>query len=182
CGQQVLAHGLPVRADGTLSALAVLGMGKLGGRELNYASDIDLILLHDGDDHVVRKVMLERLPAWHLTMSDAAYWAGWRALAEATPAAGPARITNGDWHQRVGRQMLRLVSAKTGEGIAFRTDVDLRPEGRGGMLVTPLGFALAYYDVQGREWERIALIKARPVAGDATVSASFLQAVRPFVY
>jgi glutamate-ammonia-ligase adenylyltransferase len=182
CQQLARSQGLPLCADGRVPGLAVLGMGKLGGRELNYASDIDLILLHDGDDHPVRRaVALPELPIDPGT-DDAAYWTRWKQAARL--AAGPeeGRITTGEWQQRAGRQMVRLLTTRTGEGIAFRTDVDLRPEGRSGLLVTPLGFALIYYDVQGREWERTALIKARPVAGDPAVAASFLQAIRPFVY
>ncbi len=179
---QVTAHGLPVRADGTLSGTAVLGMGKLGGRELNYASDVDLILLHDGDDRPTRRLD----PAPRVPIDPQAegtgFWDTWQRHAANAGAAPEGRISNGEWHQRVGRQMIRLLSTKTGEGIGFRVDVDLRPEGRGGMLVTPLGFALAYYDVQGREWERTALIKARPVAGSPAVSGGFLRAIRPFVY
>ncbi len=180
--RQVAAHGLPIGASGVLSGIAVLGMGKLGGRELNYSSDVDLILLHDGDDRPTR-LLGDPLQVPIDPGADAAvYWETWRGHAAAARTAGEGRISNGEWHQRLGRQMVRLLSVKTGEGIGFRVDADLRPEGRGGMLVTPLGFALAYYDVQGREWERTALIKARPVAGSGAVSAGFLQAIRPFVY
>jgi glutamate-ammonia-ligase adenylyltransferase len=180
--QLALSQGLPICADGSLAGIAVLGMGKLGGRELNYASDIDLILLHDSDEQPVRRVSAAPVLAIDPAADESAHWGRWKDAARAAGAGGEGRITNGDWQQRVGRQMMRLLTTKTGEGIAFRTDLDLRPEGRSGMLVTPVGFALAYYDVQGREWERTALIKARPVAGDTAISKPFLQALRPFVY
>lgn len=182
CQQLVRSQGLPLCADGRVPGLVVLGMGKLGGRELNYASDIDLILLHDGDDHPVRRAgNFPHLPI-DPGIDDAAYWPRWKQAVRLAAGSDEGRITTGEWHQRAGRQMVRLLTTRTGEGIAFRTDVDLRPEGRSGMLVTPLGLALIYYDVQGREWERTALIKARPVAGDSAVATSFLQAIRPFVY
>ena len=102
--------------------MAVIGMGKLGGTELNYASDVDVLFVHDGDS------------------------------AEA---------------ERAARALLRVMTEPTADGIVFRTDSDLRPEGRSGALSRPLDGYEAYWARWAQAWELQALIKARPVAGDA---------------
>jgi glutamate-ammonia-ligase adenylyltransferase len=119
-------------------SLAVVAMGKLGGAELNYASDVDLIFLHD---------------------------------------AG----RSGD-PQRAVQRLISLLSEPTGEGIALRVDAALRPGGRAGALSRSLPAMREYYASQAATWERQALIKARPVAGDPALGSAFLDAVTPFVY
>jgi [glutamine synthetase] adenylyltransferase / [glutamine synthetase]-adenylyl-L-tyrosine phosphorylase len=121
--------------------LAVIGMGKLGGAELNYASDVDLIFVN----------------------------------------AEPG----GDAQQRADRAVKRviaLLSEPSGEGIALRVDAALRPGGRGGALSRSLPAMEEYYAKQAATWEKQALIKARPVAGDAGLGRAFIDAVTPFVY
>ncbi|HEY5014821.1 MAG TPA: bifunctional [glutamine synthetase] adenylyltransferase/[glutamine synthetase]-adenylyl-L-tyrosine phosphorylase [Acidimicrobiia bacterium] len=110
--------------------MAVIAMGKLGGRELNYASDVDVMFVHDGD----------------------------------------AREAD-----RVAQAVLRVMSDQTADGIVFRTDVALRPEGRAGALSRPLGAYTAYWDRWARAWEFQALLKARGIAGDRGLAARFLQ-------
>jgi [glutamine synthetase] adenylyltransferase / [glutamine synthetase]-adenylyl-L-tyrosine phosphorylase len=121
--------------------LAVIGMGKLGGAELNYASDVDLIFVHAG--------------------------------------------TGGDAQQHAERAVQRviaLLSEPSREGIALRVDAALRPGGRGGALSRSLPAMEEYYAKQAATWEKQALIKARPVAGDAGLGRAFIEAVTPFVY
>jgi glutamate-ammonia-ligase adenylyltransferase len=116
---------------------AVVAMGKLGGRELNYASDVDVLFVHDGD------------------------------LENALQSA---------------RGVLAAMGLPGELGIVFRTDADLRPEGAAGPLSRTLGSYLAWYDEWARPWEFQALIKARPVAGDAALGARFVEATRSFVW
>jgi [glutamine synthetase] adenylyltransferase / [glutamine synthetase]-adenylyl-L-tyrosine phosphorylase len=115
----------------------VIGMGKLGGRELNYASDVDVLFVHDGD---------------------------------------------GDDAERVARRLLTIMSEPTADGIVFRTDADLRPEGHAGALSRSLDGYGAWYDRWARPWEFQALIKARPVAGDPALAERFLALIEPHVW
>lgn len=119
------------------TSLTVLGLGKLGGAELNYSSDIDLIFIGDRPD--------PSLPA----------------VAEAT---------------------IRYLSEPTDDGVAYRVDMRLRPEGAAGALVWDRASALEYYRSRARPWERQAMIKARPVAGDLEMGRQFLRAMEGFVW
>jgi glutamate-ammonia-ligase adenylyltransferase len=125
--------------------LAVLGMGKLGGTELNYVSDIDVLFCH------------EPVPG-----------------AEAEAAARAA--------ERVARGVIRGLSAVTAEGTCFEVDANLRPEGRNGPLSRTLGSYLAYWDRWAQPWERQALIKVRPVAGDQALAERFCAEAEARVY
>jgi glutamate-ammonia-ligase adenylyltransferase len=91
-------------------------------------------------------------------------------------------VSNDEFYARVVGEVVRLLSAHTDRGQAYRVDLRLRPEGQRGPLARSLASTLSYYDTMGRTWERQALIKVRPVAGDLALGASFLQAVEPFVY
>ncbi len=127
--------------------LIALGLGKLGGRELNYSSDIDLILLYDPD----------RMPAtgrWEL----------------------PGRL------MQLAHQFIAILSEPTADGIAFRVDLRLRPDPVSMPLVVSTKSALSYYDKRGQTWERAALIKARPIAGDVAAGNEFLRNLRPFIW
>ncbi|WP_424813961.1 bifunctional [glutamine synthetase] adenylyltransferase/[glutamine synthetase]-adenylyl-L-tyrosine phosphorylase [Roseococcus sp. YIM B11640] len=128
------------------SGLIVLGMGKLGGRELNYSSDIDLLLLHDPDS-----------PSYHEEHGAAPYI-------------------------RLARDLVRLMEERTSEGYVFRTDLRLRPDPAATPLCVSVPMALSYYESLGQNWERAAMIKARPVAGDRVSGESFLRELRPFVW
>jgi len=126
--------------------LTVLGMGKLGARELNYSSDIDLVLLYD-------------------------------------PAAQPGRgDTLGAVFTRAARALVAMMEARDADGYVFRTDLRLRPDPAATPPAVALPAAIAYYESMGQNWERAAMIKARPVAGDLAVGAGFLAAIRPFVW
>jgi [glutamine synthetase] adenylyltransferase / [glutamine synthetase]-adenylyl-L-tyrosine phosphorylase len=91
-------------------------------------------------------------------------------------------ISNQEFYGRVLSEVVRLLSAHTDQGQAYRVDLRLRPEGHRGPLARSLASTLSYYDTLGRTWERQALIKLRPVAGDLSLGTAFLQGVEPFVY
>jgi glutamate-ammonia-ligase adenylyltransferase len=129
------------------SGLIVLGMGKLGGHELNYSSDIDLILLYDA------------------------------ALARVT-----ARDDTQTFFVRLARDLVRILEERAGEGYVFRTDLRLRPDPASTPLVVSVAAALTYYESVGQNWERAALIKARPVAGDRVAGWRFLRQLQPFIW
>ncbi len=129
------------------SGLIVLGMGKLGGYELNYSSDIDLIVLYDP------------------------------ALARVTARDGVQ-----SFFVRLTRDLVRILESYTGDGYSFRTDLRLRPDPASTPLAMSVPAALAYYESVGQNWERAALIKARPVAGDRAAGRSFLRELQPFIW
>jgi glutamate-ammonia-ligase adenylyltransferase len=142
-GEIVLPHPQdPARASG----LIVLGMGKLGARELNYSSDIDLILLHDPDAGIIG--------------------------ADASVA----------FFTRVARGLVGLMETRDADGYVFRTDLRLRPDPAATPPCIALPAAIVYYESMGQNWERAAMLKARPVAGDLAAGAAFLEAIRPFVW
>ncbi len=130
----------------------VMGMGKLGAFELNFSSDIDLIFLYETD----------------------------RGMTEGGAEGKPLSL-----HQffvRLSEQVARIISEVTEDGFVFRVDLRLRPEGTRGDLANSLRSAEIYYESWGQTWERAALIKARPVAGNAAVGEEFLRVIAPFVY
>ncbi|HEY7423023.1 MAG TPA: bifunctional [glutamate--ammonia ligase]-adenylyl-L-tyrosine phosphorylase/[glutamate--ammonia-ligase] adenylyltransferase [Gemmataceae bacterium] len=100
----------------------------------------------------------------------------------ATRGKRVAAAGNDEFFARVVGEVVRLLSAHTDRGHAFRVDLRLRPEGHRGPLARSLASTLAYYDAMGRTWERQALIKVRPVAGDLALGQQFLQAIESFVY
>ncbi len=91
-------------------------------------------------------------------------------------------VSNEEFFGRVLSEVVRLLSAHTDRGQAYRIDLRLRPEGHRGPLARSLASTISYYDTLGRTWERQALIKIRPVAGDKRLGEEFLQAIEPFVY
>ena len=140
--------GRPATADGATQQLVVIAMGKLGARELNLSSDIDLIFTH------ARGGMVE----------------------------GGRGITCQEFFTRLGRRLIALLDTRTPKGFVFRVDMRLRPFGEAGPLAQHVDALLAYYEEQGREWERYALIKARAITGDAATIAALEEGLRPFVY
>ncbi|WP_123102902.1 bifunctional [glutamate--ammonia ligase]-adenylyl-L-tyrosine phosphorylase/[glutamate--ammonia-ligase] adenylyltransferase [Acidithiobacillus sulfuriphilus] len=149
-GERVLQerHGRPRNAQGEAVPFVVLGMGKLGGGELNLSSDIDLLFVYG----------------------------------EGGATDGPLSIENGDYFQRLGRWIIQALDTPTADGFCFRVDMRLRPFGDAGPLCLPAAAMEQYYQVHGRGWERYALIKARPVAGELRFGAQVLHGLRPFVY
>ena len=116
---------------------SVLGMGKLGGRELNYSSDIDLLFI--------------------------------------AKANGPA-------YQPLGQRLIENLTKATPEGFLYRVDMRLRPWGRTGPLVTSLDAYLRYLEQHAQQWEKQALLKARPIAGEVDLGSRFLKQVEPFIF
>ncbi len=140
--------GTPRDARGEPQRLVVLGMGKLGGEELNFSSDIDLIFCYP-----------------QLGETD-----------------GARRRSTDEFFTAVGRKLIRVLDAPTPEGRVFRVDMRLRPYGDSGPLVMCFNAMEMYYQSQGREWERYAMIKARVVGGDYQRGQELLAMLRPFVY
>src|SRR5437588_7516337 len=100
----------------------------------------------------------------------------------ATRGKRVSHVDNSEFFGRVVTEVVRLLSAHTDRGQAYRIDLRLRPEGQRGPLARSLASTLSYYDTLGRTWERQALIKVRPVAGDLRLGAEFLHLIEPFVY
>ncbi len=128
--------------------LIVLGMGKLGGVELNFSSDIDLVFL----------------------------------FAHAGETNGARVLDNEEYFNRLGRELIRLLDARTEDGFAFRVDMRLRPFGESGPLVVSLASLDDYLQQHGRDWERYAWVKARAIVGADDYRSANEEFVRPFVY
>ncbi len=129
------------------SGWIILAMGKLGANELNYSSDIDLIVFFDG-----------RSPA----LKD--QYEGIEVYAKLT------------------RRMVRILQERTADGYVFRTDLRLRPDPGSTPIAIPVDMALHYYESRGQNWERAALIKALPVAGDIAAGEAVLKELTPYVW
>ncbi|WP_241696125.1 bifunctional [glutamate--ammonia ligase]-adenylyl-L-tyrosine phosphorylase/[glutamate--ammonia-ligase] adenylyltransferase [Solimonas terrae] len=149
-------HGVPRDAAGDEVGPLVLGMGKLGGRELNFSSDIDLIFCH-GDS-------------------------GETCPEPGRGGDGARGLSNEEYFVRLAQDVQRLLASQTEDGFVFRVDLMLRPFGSAGTLSVSYAALEEYYQAHGREWERYALIKARPVAGDIDAGRVLLKVLRPFVY
>lgn len=135
------------KKPGKGSGLVVLGMGKLGAHELNFSSDIDLILFFDPD----------------------------------APAV-PDPLEASDLFVRLARRLVRILQDRTGDGYVFRTDLRLRPDPGSTPLAISIEAALIYYESRGQNWERAAMIKARPIAGDIVAGEAFLKELQPYVW
>jgi glutamate-ammonia-ligase adenylyltransferase len=134
-------HGVPRNAAGP-AGFAVIGYGKLGGYELGYGSDLDLVFLHDGDG-------------------------------EAPPTDGPKPVAAAVFFARLASRLLHFLSTQTHSGTLYQVDTRLRPSGNKGLLVSSVRAFDEYQRTQAWTWEHQALLRARPVAGDAVVAARF---------
>jgi glutamate-ammonia-ligase adenylyltransferase len=140
-------HGEPIGAEsGRPQQLMVIGMGKLGGCELNVSSDVDLVYVYP----------------------------------EQGETTGPRVLSNQEFFERLGRQVIQALHAVTADGFVFRVDMRLRPYGDSGPLSCNLAMLENYLITQGRAWERYAWLKARVLTGDAEPALQAL--VQPFVY
>ncbi|MFZ1414296.1 MAG: bifunctional [glutamine synthetase] adenylyltransferase/[glutamine synthetase]-adenylyl-L-tyrosine phosphorylase, partial [Defluviicoccus sp.] len=129
------------------SGFIIIGMGKLGAFELNYSSDIDIIVFYDP-----------------------------QRMQTAEPQALAQHVN------RLTRRLVRVMADRTADGYVFRTDLRLRPDpGSTPPAIAVMG-AEAYYETMGQNWERAAMIKARPVAGDLAAGAQFLDHLTPFIW
>jgi glutamate-ammonia-ligase adenylyltransferase len=149
-------HGAALSAHGTRAQLCIIGMGKLGARELNVSSDIDLIYLYDHDGE------------------------------SAGNALGRGKISNQEFFAKQVRAIYALIGEATDHGFVFRVDLALRPNGNSGPPAVSLAALEEYFQVQGREWERFAWLKSRVIAPHAAIGSPCAQALRgvvvPFVF
>jgi glutamate-ammonia-ligase adenylyltransferase len=148
------AYGLPQYIDAAghvrRSHMVVFSLGKLGGQELNYSSDIDLLFLYDRDGQ--------------------------------TAGGEAGAISNSEYYARLAAAALKIITEPTAEGVVFRVDLRLRPEGSRGDIASSLNSALHYYRARARQWELQMLIKARPSAGTLELGRDFLREVQPLIF
>ena len=144
-------YGVPMNSLNEPQELLILGMGKLGGWELNFSSDIDLIFVYPDVGETV---------------------------------GGRKAVENSKFFTRLGQRLIRALDEVTAEGFAYRTDMRLRPFGDSGALVLSFASMEDYYQEQGRDWERYAMIKAKILGEDlSNLNHRYLkQMLRPFVY
>lgn len=139
---------LPDLSDpGTGSGLVVLALGKHGAGELNYSSDIDIVVFFDPE------------------------------MAEAAGVAEPS-----SFFVKLTQQIARIIQERTPDGYVFRVDLRLRPDPGSTHVAVALPTAYSYYETVGQNWERAAMIKARPVAGDLALGRRFLADLAPFIW
>lgn len=164
-------HGLPRNAAGEVQQLIVVGMGKLGGRELNVSSDIDLIFVYPEDGETSAESVATQRGNGE---------AGVAGEVDAVGVGGVRSISNFEFFTRLGRQLINAIADVTEHGQVFRVDMRLRPNGDSGPLVCSFEMLENYFITQGREWERYAWIKARPLSGDRLDELEAIR--RPFVF
>ena len=134
------------RRGGPDAQFAILGLGKLGGRELNHSSDIDVIFLYEDEGQV------------------------------------SSNFTYHEWFNQLGAKIIETFAAHDAGGALFRIDLRLRPEGTAGPLARSLESMENYYAGFGETWERLALIKARSIAGSRELAYEFLRQHQPFIF
>jgi [glutamine synthetase] adenylyltransferase / [glutamine synthetase]-adenylyl-L-tyrosine phosphorylase len=142
------------RGKARTAQFAVVALGKLGSRELNYASDIDLLFLYSSDG----------------------------ATSGTGAAAAHGAATNKEYFVKLAERLTRIIGAQSNEGAAYRVDLRLRPHGRVGALAVSVAEAANYYRRTARDWERQVLLRARSAAGDAEVFRAFWTQIETFVY
>ncbi|HEC13832.1 MAG TPA: bifunctional [glutamate--ammonia ligase]-adenylyl-L-tyrosine phosphorylase/[glutamate--ammonia-ligase] adenylyltransferase [Acidiferrobacteraceae bacterium] len=145
--------GVPVGRDsGQSVGLVVLALGKLGGSELNFSSDIDLVFAYPEEGETVGGIRRGR------------------------------QLTNQEYFIKLGQHLIQVLGEITEDGFVFRVDMRLRPNGDSGPLALSFDAMEHYYQTHGREWERYALIKARISADDTNAGEDLLNRLKPFVY
>ncbi len=156
CAELAAVHGAPQTQDGGAVPLWIVGMGKLGARELNVSSDIDLVYVYERDGET------------------------------AGGAHGRGRLSHHEYFARVARALHALIGETTEHGFVFRMDLALRPNGNSGPPACSLAALEDYLQVHGREWERFAWLKSRVVAPRAAIADPAVQGLRevvlPFVF
>ena len=140
--------GVPKNQAGETQQMLVLAMGKLGGRELNFSSDIDLIF----------------------------------AYGEEGSTEGGRKLSNHEFFIRLGRKLVRALDEITADGFVYRVDTRLRPNGDSGPLAMNFAAMEHYYQLQGRDWERYAMIKALIIGGSESERQYLASLLRPFTY
>lgn len=162
CWQQLSERlGYPYHRDSDgawiSTSFAVIGLGKLGGQDLNYSSDIDVVFVYDDEGFVFK------------TPPNASIKSG-------------AGLTNHQFFTRLAEAFIAEVGRITADGFLYRIDLRLRPEGSAGPLARSLASYENYYAQWGQTWERMMLIKARGVAGDQELAANFIESIHSFRY
>jgi glutamate-ammonia-ligase adenylyltransferase len=153
CDAELSRELAPPRTDaGAPVRFVVMAMGKLGGEELNFSSDVDVCYFYDTDAGVAGR-----------------------------KADGELRTVH-EYYEELARRVSAALDEPTGDGIVFRVDLRLRPEGRNGPLSNSLHAAEGYYETFGRTWERQAWLRARPCAGDLSLGDELLAILEPFIY
>ncbi|MBI4697832.1 MAG: bifunctional [glutamate--ammonia ligase]-adenylyl-L-tyrosine phosphorylase/[glutamate--ammonia-ligase] adenylyltransferase [Nitrospirae bacterium] len=137
--------------------LAVIALGKLGGEELNYSSDIDLMAVYGTEEGHTSGVL-------------------------SPSGVRINRLSNHEFYCKVMEVFNRVLSQSTEDGIAYRVDLRLRPQGQKGDIALPLAAYRTYYETWGRTWERMAMIRARPVSGSMHLGKEFMKMIEPFVW
>ena len=157
-------HGIPMHQNRqgrwVMTGFTVIAMGKLGGHELNYSSDVDVLYVCESHEGETR-------PA-----------ASGRAKAKGPVQGG---LSNEEYFEIFARELTKVLTEQTHEGYLYRVDLRLRAEGSVGQLTRSLDEYDKYYRTRGQVWERLALLKAWPIAGSQEVGRSFVKLVRPFV-
>lgn len=157
-------HGIPMHQNRqgrwVKTGFTVIAMGKLGGHELNYSSDVDVLYVCESHEGETRPVASRR-----------------------AKAKGPAQrvLSNEEYFEILAQELTKALTAQTHEGYVYRVDLRLRAEGSVGQLTRSLEEYAKYYRTRGQVWERLALLKAWPIAGSKEVGRSFIKMVRPFV-
>ncbi len=144
-------YGQAVSPEGNPIGFVVFGMGKLGGQDLNFSSDIDLLYMYESD-------------AGHTTGGS--------------KGSPEPRV----FFTYLAQKLTRALSEQGPGGRVFRVDLRLRPDGSNGPVVNSLASTLGYYEAWGQTWERAALLKARPIAGDLALGERFIAEIQPFVF
>ena len=169
CQQLTAGYGHPFHQDPSgkwhPTAACVIGLGKLGGQELNYSSDVDVIFVYSDEGNVFKQPPPNSAPTH-------------RRAAQAPRAT----LSNHQFFNRLAEAFIAEVTRLTLHGTLYRIDLRLRPEGDTGPLSRALASFENYYAQWGQTWERMMLIKARKVAGEETLAAEFLELIQPFRY
>lgn len=150
--RQVGPPTLMRRGRRILSHFSVIDLGKLGGEELNFSSDIDILYVYDSEKGETRS------------------------------PKGKAALPNAEFYRKLSEGLTRLVSEKTAYGFGFRVDLGLRPDGQYGDIANSLRSMEIYYESWGKLWERAVWLKARHGAGHAPLSQTLLEILHPFIY
>jgi glutamate-ammonia-ligase adenylyltransferase len=181
----VRRYGVPYYEDDRSNLrparFTVLGMGKLGARELNYSSDIDLIYLYDGEQGSTQFSSDVLAPAAG-TEANVASQDVENPHPQGDLATSSSKIATPEFFKRLAQSITHELSDLTEEGYFYRVDLRLRPEGSAGSVATSLTACKNYYSSWGETFERLALIKARPVAGSMELGEEFCEALNSFVY
>ena len=142
----IAEHGRPMVDDGSEATLTIIGMGKFGGGELNFSSDLDVMLVYSADGKTTKGA------------------------------------TNADYFSDFGLALVNRLKGSTGSGSIYELDLRLRPFGNGGAIAMPLAGYQNYYDKNAETWERQALTRARPVAGDMKLGERFIAQAHTFAF